>query len=61
MAKQKTVKAKELSTMKMSCGNAKKYPRVIQDGIVKNWVGMGWVDEDHATEEDYKKYPKVVE
>jgi hypothetical protein len=56
----KTVKASELSTLKMTCGNEKKYSVVIHDGIRKQWVGIGWVDEGAATAEDKKRYPKVV-
>ena len=43
----------------MVAGNEKKYQRVIQNGIVKNWVGFGWVNEGEATNMDYKRYPKV--
>ena len=55
----KIVKRSELSTIKMVAGNEKKYQRVIHDGIVKNWVGFGWIVEGEATDTDYEKYPKV--
>ena len=54
------VKASELTTLKMSCGNAKKFSRVIEDGMVKNWVGIGWVTEHKATAKDMLRYPKVT-
>ena len=55
-----TVRATELSKFRMVAGNEKIYSLVIDEGIVKNWVGIGWVDVGPATEEDYKKYPTVV-
>jgi len=54
-----TVKRSELSSIKMAVVNEKKYPRVILDGNVHNWVGFGWVDEGKATDEDLEKYPEV--
>jgi hypothetical protein len=33
--------------------------KVIHNGKVKQWVGIGWVEEDTATEEDYKLIPEV--
>ncbi len=43
----------------MVAGNEKEYQRVVINGIIKNWVGFGWVDEGEATDMDYEKYPKV--
>lgn len=38
------VAAEELSIIKMSTGNQRKYKKVIgQDGNVAEWVGIGWV------------------
>ena len=55
----KTIKRSECSRIRMVAGNEKKFSRVIDDGIVKNWVGFGWVDEGAATPEDYKRYPEL--
>ena len=55
-----TVKATELSKFRMVAGNEKIYRFVIDEGIVKDWVGIGWVDIGPATEKDYEKYPTVV-
>ena len=44
----------------MIAGNEKKYSRVIINGVIKNWVGFGWVDEGKATAEDFKKYPTTA-
>ena len=57
--KLKTVKASELSTLKMTCGNEKKYTCVIHYGRRKRWVGIGWVDEGASSREDERKYPTV--
>jgi len=55
----KTVKATELSKFRMAGGNEKKYKAVIDDGILKEWVAIGWVDLRQATEKDYEKFPTV--
>lgn len=54
-----TVKATELSKLKMAAGNEKKYEAVIDNGILKEWVAIGWVDLREATDEDFKKFPVV--
>lgn len=51
---------RELSTLMMGSGGKDKPNLVIQDGIIKRYVGIGWIDEGNATKEDYKKIPKVV-
>lgn len=33
--------------------------KVIQDGMIKNYVGIGWVTERKATKADYRRYPTV--
>lgn len=55
----KKVKARELSKLKMVAGNEKKYKIVIDNGILKEWVAIGWIDIGEATEEDYEYYPVV--
>lgn len=34
--------------------------RVIHDGEIKCWVGIGWLTEGRATKSDYYKIPEVV-
>ncbi len=53
------VKASELSKLKMTAGNENSYSKVIQDGRLLQWVGIGWIDLGAATEEDYSDYPEV--
>jgi len=55
----KIVQATELSKFKMVGGNEKKYKAVIDDGILKEWVGIGWIDLREATEKDSEKFPVV--
>ncbi len=55
----RTVKASELSNLRMAAGNEKKYSAVIDDGILKEWVAIGWIDIRPAEESDYEKFPVV--
>lgn len=56
----KTVDAAELSRFRMVAGNEKKYSAVIDDGMLKEWVSIGWVNIRPATDEDHKKFPIVT-
>lgn len=53
------VPASELSTIKMSCRTDQTFHIVIDEGTVKQWVGIGWIDLREATKDDYTKYPEV--
>ena len=55
----KTVTREACSTLKMVAGNEEKHPVVIADGIVREWVGFGWIGEEKATEQDFLDYPTV--
>jgi hypothetical protein len=57
--KPQPVDVKQLSTIKMVAGGEQRHPIVIDDGVIKNWVGFGWVTGDAASEDDYYKYPEV--
>jgi hypothetical protein len=61
MNKLKTIPASKLSTISMVAGGEKKHPRVIHEGILKNWVGFGWVNERKATNKDKQTYPTAIE
>jgi hypothetical protein len=56
----KEVRAEECSSFKMVSGNEKRLTRVIDDGVVKNWVGIGWVSEGSASEADRGELPHVI-
>lgn len=55
------VTAKELNNLRMAAGNESKYDRVVLDGKVMSWVGIGWIEEREALPDDYDNYPVVVE
>lgn len=55
------VKRDELTPMKMVAGNENLYSRVVDDGRLRGWVGIGWVDEGMATDEHRALYPTVVD
>jgi hypothetical protein len=50
---------KQVSTLGMTTGGEKRHPIVIHDGLLKDWVGIGWVTLRTATVADARKYPKV--
>lgn len=54
-----TVHARELSNLKMVEGNEDKYSIVIDDGVLKEWVGIGWIELRPAIKADCEKYPTV--
>ena len=41
-------------------GNETKYKIVIDNGVLKNWVGIGWIELRKATPQDQDKYPTVT-
>lgn len=53
------VQRSALSYLRMTAGNEKLHPIVIDDRTVKEWVGIGWIDLRRATADDYTKYPIV--
>jgi len=57
----KTVKRSDLSTWKMLAGNEDVYNKVIDDGIVKEWGAIGWIDIGPPSDEDKATLPTVVE
>ena len=55
----KTIHVSRLSTFAMAAGGEKRVSAVIDNGELKEWVGIGWVTVREATEEDRKKFPTV--
>ena len=55
----KTVKRKRLNPITMSVRN--KPDVVIDNGVIKRYVGIGWVSERNAPAEDKNKYPTVID
>jgi hypothetical protein len=56
----KTVHARDCSYLAMTAGNETKFSKVIDEGIVKQWVGIGWVDEGPEEYPRDKNLPRVV-
>jgi len=54
------VQAKNLSTLAMTTGGESKYSKVVDGGVLKEWVGIGWIPLRTATKADKAQYPKVV-
>ena len=58
-----TVKASDVRSIKMSVNPPKVVVdagyRVIHDGEIKCWVGIGWLTEGRASKSDYYKIPEV--
>jgi hypothetical protein len=55
----KTIDAKKLSNVAMVNGNEKRYSIVIHNGILKEWVGIGWIELRKANAADRSNYPRV--
>jgi hypothetical protein len=53
------IKRADLSTIKMVAGGEKRYPKVVLDGRVKEWVGFGWIDLREAEQQDFLNLPVV--
>jgi hypothetical protein len=56
----KAVPAREFTNIKMIQGNEKEYSIIVDAGVVKQWVGIGWIELRKATTEDKEKYPNVL-
>ena len=55
----KTIDRSELTNHKMVAGNESKYSKVILDGVLKEWVGIGWIDLGEPDDHDRATYPVV--
>ena len=56
----KKIDASELSNFRMAGGVEKRIKAVIDEDVLKEWVGIGWVDVRTALPADYEKYPTVI-
>lgn len=58
------VKVSDVNAIKMSVKPPKAVEdaggRVIHEGEIKRWVGIGWVIERKACKDDYYKIPEVI-
>ena len=58
---QNTVKRSQLEGHRMIDGNEYIYPTVIDNGVLKQWTAIGWMDMGPPSQADIEKYPTVVE
>jgi hypothetical protein len=59
MKKPKKITRRMVTTMAMVNGNEKKYPTIILNNELKDWVGFGWLSLGPASAADRLKYPTV--
>lgn len=57
MNKLEFINITDLRIISMVTKNEKKYQTVIHAGVIKDWVGIGWIELKTPTKEDFKKYP----
>lgn len=57
--KTKTVNVSKLTNRAMIAGGEKSITKVIDEGMLKEWVGIGWITARTATKTDRAKYPEV--
>jgi len=43
----------------MVAGNETKYKIVIDNGVLKEWVGFGWLELRKTNSQDLKRFPVV--
>lgn len=55
------IKRSELKNLRMAAGNERKYRKVIIDGRVKEWVGIGWIDLGVPSDADRLLLPEVAD
>lgn len=53
------IRVEKLSNMAMVSGREKTITHIIDNDIVKHWIGIGWIETGNASEEDYRRYPRV--
>ena len=49
----------QVQLISMTTGGEKRISKTIHEGRIKQWVGIGWVDEGVAKPAYYYKYPEV--
>lgn len=54
-----TIDSRELSTLKMG-DSIGKHTRIVKDGSVFLYVGIGWIEERKACQEDCDSFPLVM-
>jgi hypothetical protein len=60
LTSEKCIHARECSSVAMVAGNEKRFTKIVDDGIVKQWVGIGWVSEGPEEFPRDKDLPRIV-
>lgn len=55
----KPLKRSQVTNIAMTTGGEDRISKVILDGVVKEWVGIGWIDIGTAEPADYLTIPEV--
>jgi len=56
----KTIPVSKVSNIRMAAGGEKRITKLIDDGVLKEWVGIGWIVLRKATAADKKRYMRVA-
>lgn len=56
----KTIDSAELSNSRMVAGNERRIRKVIVDGTVREWVGIGWIDCGKPTRDQTRRLRHVT-
>lgn len=59
--KAEPIPRKDATNIAMVNGNEATITHIIQDGMVKEWVGIGWVELREATPADYESIGELEE
>lgn len=57
----KTIKRSALQNIRMTAGGEKRIKKVILDGTVREWVGIGWIDCGAPTSQQKRVLRHVIE
>ena len=55
------VRRGQLSNLRMAAGGENRINKVIVDGVLKEWVGIGWTGDEPPTPEERRRYPLCID
>jgi hypothetical protein len=55
----KTISARKVTRMAMVAGGEKRISKIVYNGRLWEWVGIGWIDRGQSSPADRRKYPVV--
>ena len=56
----KTIPVARLGILAMTAGGERETSLVIHEGVVKEWVGIGWIELRDPTAEDRATIPQAI-